>query len=80
MQVCLNWKVTFLSYLNFLKPVENLCVENESGRLRPEIFNLWYSKTSYTNQNETQELLESWAISDPHTHKDSSPNWGDRIP
>jgi hypothetical protein len=36
----------------------------------------WYMKTSYTNQNKTQELLEPRTSSDPHTHEDSSPNWG----
>jgi hypothetical protein len=39
-----------------------------------------YVKTSYINQNDTQEPLEPWTSSDPHTHEDSSPIWGAGIP
>jgi hypothetical protein len=42
--------------------------------------NLVYSKTSWINQNETQEPLEPTSGSDPHTHEDSSPNWGAGMP
>jgi hypothetical protein len=44
------------------------------------IFNMGYSKTSYTNQHETQEPVEPWTISDPRTYEYSSPNWGVGIP
>jgi hypothetical protein len=53
---------------------------------RSKVINLWYvynrgyAKTSYINQNETQEPLEPWTRSDPRTHEDSSPNWGAGMP
>jgi hypothetical protein len=39
-----------------------------------------YARTSYINQNETQEPLETWTSSDPRTHEDSSRNWGTGMP
>jgi hypothetical protein len=44
------------------------------------VFNLRYVKTSYMNQTITQEPLEPATSSDPHTHEDSSPNWGAAMP
>jgi hypothetical protein len=51
------------------------------------IFNLgyaktaWgYAKTSYIDQNETQEPPEPWTSSDPRTNEDSFPNWGAGMP
>jgi hypothetical protein len=59
-------------------------------RLSPGILGQWSSthgtrapggvRKSYINQNETQEPLEPWTSSDPHSHEDSSPNWSTGMP
>jgi hypothetical protein len=55
----------------------SLCL---SESFRPLVINLGYAygtrKTSYINQNETQEPLEPWTSSDPRTREDQSPNCG----
>jgi hypothetical protein len=57
---------------------ENFRTRN--GNAKPVTFNLGYAKTSYINQNETQEPLEPLISSDPRTHEDPSPNWGAGMP
>jgi hypothetical protein len=59
-------------------PAVQLAVRRYPSSYLPVAFHLGranskeYSKTSYINQNETQEPLEPWTSSDPLTHKDSS--------
>jgi hypothetical protein len=47
---------------------------------RALVFNLGYAKTSYMNQNETQEQLKNSTSSDLRTLEDSSPIWGADMP
>jgi hypothetical protein len=75
------------NYLHFTWICMVLTMVYNSGlqpgvRVRPRVGRhlRGHTKTSYVNQNETQEMLEPWSSSDRSTHEDSSPNWSASMP